>query len=149
MAQVENILSQQGKYPVYNGRPGELSGPPIGLFHSVFNDFERGLKENDPIDIDIRKNVRSLIEASTNVYYGEKGRMEAITPFLTTLFSGELLVTSKSNVQSDGVLLAKSIRDWNAYILIFELKNEIGAGGSDPYMQASRAFQKYWCAAST
>lgn len=71
--------------------------------------------------------------------------MSAIASLLVTLFGGQCVSISEQKVNSDGVIMACYV-EWNAYILIFELKNEIGTGGSDPFVQASRAFQKYWCA---
>jgi hypothetical protein len=46
-------------------------------------------------------------------------------------------------VKSDGVIL-QPCGGFNAVLVVLEIKNEIGMGGSDPYNQASLAYRKYW-----
>lgn len=136
------LLSQQKSAPVLNGRPFEYSGPPLGLYHPVFNAFEEGLKADDPIPLDTRRYTRRYIEVSAGVYQNEAERMQASRSILDELFGGELHAVISTKVESDGVILATCVM-WDGYILIFEMKNEIGTGNVDPFVQASLAYQKY------
>jgi hypothetical protein len=134
-----NLESQQRAAPVFNGRPFDYSGPPIGLYHRVFNKFEKGLEADDPIPRETRENVRGFIEVSSAVYEQEDARLEEIEPIFNRLLGRELTATTASKVKSDGICIF--VQPFNAYLLMLEVKNEIGTGESDPFVQASFAYQ--------
>ncbi|KXN86844.1 hypothetical protein AN958_09580 [Leucoagaricus sp. SymC.cos] len=142
-AAVTNIESYQHINPVFNGRPFDYSGPPIGLYHPVFNAFEKGLQANDPIPLDIRLNVQNFIQLSAEVYSSETERLTAVQPTLFKLFGGQLLAFEGKGVENDGTICVTT-NSWNTSILIFELKNEIGSGNVDPFLQGTFAYQRYF-----
>jgi hypothetical protein len=146
-ALVQNLASEQKKVPLLNGRPFADSGPPIGLFHPVFNMFDKGLKSTDPIPLKICTAVRKYREVSTDFYYPDKGRKDAIQTYFPDLFGYELGDFGQRGVLSDGVIATYSAKS-HAYALIFEMKNEIGTGCIDPFQQVGRAYQKYWSSTS-
>ena len=40
--------------------------------------------------------------------------------------------------------MIQSCGQFTVYLMIHELKNEIGESGSDPYNQGSLAYRRYW-----
>ncbi|TFK59592.1 hypothetical protein BDN72DRAFT_883895 [Pluteus cervinus] len=48
-AVVGDFIDEQNKRPVLNGRPFNNFGPPIGLFHPVFNSFRAALTSQEPL----------------------------------------------------------------------------------------------------
>jgi len=73
----------------------------------------------------------------------ENKRASAIEGPLRILLDRAFIATRASKVESDGVIVQPCGRSI-AYLMIQELKNEIGEGSSDPYNQGSLAYQKYW-----
>jgi predicted Ser/Thr protein kinase len=128
--------------PLLNGRQNK-AGPPIGLFHPVFNIFTNGLKANETIPMDFRDTVRKFIDFSCRFYSGEKERKEKLGRLFPTLFGQKFTEVPGPEVPSDDVIIA-SKGEYNAYVLILVLNNEVGTGQSDPFQQAGRAYQKYW-----
>ncbi len=137
-----HLEEEQGEAPVLDGPPPSQTGPPIGLYHPVFNSFMEGLKAKDPIPVQTRRSVRSYIELSARIYRSEDNRMLAIRPVLQDLFGGQLISRSERGVQSGGVLIVEC-PEWTANALVFELKNEIGTGSVDPHTHCNRAYAKY------
>jgi hypothetical protein len=137
-----HIEARQRVAPVLNGRPFEQRGASIHLYHHVFTDFENGLEADDPIPRETRENVQKFIKASSAVYAREDARFDAIELIINDLLGWELIATRSKKVTSDGVIRFSRNR-FTGYLLILEVKNEIGTGGSDPFLQASFAYQLY------
>ena len=79
----------------------------------------------------------------SDLYKDEDKRASAIQRPLRTLLGRAFTITKVDKVESDGVM-HQPCGHFTAYLMIYELKNEIGEGGSDPYNQASLAYQRYW-----
>ncbi len=143
-----NFESQQYKYPVLNGRPSTLYGPPIGLFHPVFDMMRATIQNaNMPLPPQQYEDTRELLSVSSEFYGTETSRLSRIKPTLHRLLKSMFVNVRSERMESDGVIQHPSC-DGNAYVVILEAKNEIGEGGSDPYNQVSLAFRKYWADAS-
>ncbi|KIJ51555.1 hypothetical protein M422DRAFT_776784 [Sphaerobolus stellatus SS14] len=133
--------------PILNGCPSEIFGPPIGLFHLVFDQFQVIMKSGAPFYADpgTYKAVKALFQASANIYDSEDGRTQAITPVLIQLlgsaFTSADLENSESRSEDVIIQLCDTLV---AYILIREINNEIEAGGADPYNQGALVYRKYW-----
>ncbi|KZT02786.1 uncharacterized protein LAESUDRAFT_388704 [Laetiporus sulphureus 93-53] len=140
LRQFEHI--QKGPGWVLNGRPAQRVGPPIGLYHPVFDEFKEKLKGDGEISLDVRRLVREFITASASVYQTKEDRMKGIQHTLGKLVGGPLEKVVGEGFASDRVLLAAT-NEWSAKILICEVKNEIGTGIVDPYTQACLAYQRY------
>ena len=132
---------------VYNGRPIQLTAPPISIYHPVFAAFKQQIAE--PIDratftsTELR-NAHQLIVDSVAFYPDEKSRTVKIQESLNVLVSPELFWNSEipygqRTFKPDGVMRCTCEefpgRDTGAYEFT-ELKNAIGEAHSDPIHQA-------------
>lgn len=128
-----------------DGRPEGQPGLAVGLYHPVFTQFQASL--DDPsIDISPTELISSarLLTASTRVYENEKSRFLVLKLLLERLLQSEFIVIEETDVKADGVITT-SVSDRPVGIrALWELKNEIGCGGSDPVTQASYSYRKYW-----
>ena len=113
----------------------------------MFNDFQDAMANPEPLcyDAETYSAVRSIFDVFSRIYRDEKERVETIQEHLQTLLGRSLRAVVGQGVISDGVI-STSCRASMAYLLIQEVKNEIGTGHSDPYNQASLAYRKYWAA---
>jgi len=111
----------------------------------VFTQFQSSLN-------DLSSNVSSeevsaaagLMAASTEVYADEKARFDALKPWLDKLLQSEFINVETTDVRADGVIVTSVPNLPVAYRGLWELKNEIGCGGSDPVTQGSYSYRKYW-----
>jgi hypothetical protein len=135
---------EQNKRPVLNGRPSYNYGLPVGLFHPIFDSFQAARKEDlSYADAETYASVRELFKASADIYLTKDDRISAINKPLLKLLGRKFLNIFGPSVESDGVLYQHCGLS-NAYLLIREVKNEIGSGLADPYNQASLSYRKYW-----
>ena len=138
------FLKEQQKRPVLNGRPFHNFGPPIGLFHPIFDSFQAA-KDDESILIDAEtySSVRKLFEASAHIYNNKDRRIDAIDKHLLMLLDASFVGVSASGVLSDGVIIHAN-GPYSAYLVLREVKNEIGTGSADPYSQGGLSYRKYW-----
>ncbi|CAG8796520.1 27507_t:CDS:2, partial [Dentiscutata erythropus] len=116
-AKPSTFFTTQINNPILNGRPLELTGPPI-MGHDI-------------------------ISASADKYFDEDGRMKIMREILSKKFGTIALTSYGKGCHCDGLLTAKvSLLD--AYIGIIEGKNEVGSGGTDPSLQGSIYYRDYW-----
>ena len=123
------------KHPVLNGPPIDCHAEPIGLYHPVFNDFQDAMANPEPLCYNAAtySAVRSSFDVSSRIYDDEKERVQTIQGHLQTLLGRRLGVVVEKGVISDGVISTSCHDESTAYLLIQEVKNEIGTGHSDPY----------------
>ena len=86
-----------------------------------------------------QRTVRSIFDVFSQIYNDEKEQAQMIQGHPHTLLGRRLGVVVEKRVISDGVI-STSCHESMAYLLIREVKNEIGTGYSDPYNQASLAY---------
>jgi hypothetical protein len=127
------------------GRPEGRPGLPVGLYHPVFTQFKASL-EDTSTNVSSRELalVDQLLTASAKVYPNEKSRFHALKPSLDALLHSEFMTVEVTDAKADGVITTSVPRRPVAYRAVWELKNEIGCGGSDPATQASYSYRKYW-----
>jgi hypothetical protein len=128
-----------------DGRPEGRPGLPVGLYHPAFTQFQASL--DDPsIDISSAQLSSSaqLLVASAEVYANEKSRFVAVKPLLEKLLLSEFIIVEVTDAKADGVITTSDSNRPVAFRALWELKNEIGCGGSDPVTQASYSYRKYW-----
>jgi hypothetical protein len=142
-----NFRVEQDKRPVLNGRPSRNFGLPIGLFHDIFNTFEAEWTNQSLPNAGegLYTTVKHLFKASADIYENASDRLRAIDPHLVDLLGFSFTVAEAPGVKSDGVL-ERRCGTSTAYLVIREVKNEIGTAQSDPYHQGSLAYRKYWAA---
>ncbi|KIJ57044.1 hypothetical protein M422DRAFT_23158 [Sphaerobolus stellatus SS14] len=135
-------LYEQQKRPVLNGRPHYNSGPPVGLFHPVFDEFLNMIKqgEEEPVSPGMYQTVKELFESFSAIYDSEASRSEAITPLLNKLIGDDMLDFGNGSVQCDGV----PCHTVTAYPLHWVIKNEAGGGDGDPCNQGALLYRQRW-----
>ena len=140
---------------VYNGRPVELTAPPLSIYHPVFSTFKLQMAESidrATFSGEELRNAHRLIMDSVAFYGDEDARIKKITHTLSILVSPELFW--KAQIQyghrsfiPDGVMRrvcdAFPGRDTAAYEFT-EVKNGIGEAHSDPIHQAQCDYVAYY-----
>jgi len=145
-AKIGNFAEEQKlSRAVWNGRPSERHAEPLGLYHPVFSEFHDAMEDTEPFCADAATYdaVRNIMNAFSDIREDSNERASAIEEFLKTLLDRAFTSTTAKKVKSDGVM-TQPCGQFTAYLMILEMKNEIGEGGSDPYNQGSLAYQKYW-----
>ncbi|KAI0296951.1 hypothetical protein B0F90DRAFT_1635421 [Multifurca ochricompacta] len=141
------FIQEQKNRPLLNGRPINQFGPPIGLFHPVFNSFQAAMASKEPVRVDrqAHSNLRKLLASCADLYTLELPRVKTINIYLNALLGASLTSVSVPNTSTsaDGVIIHTSCNSY-AYLVIEEVKNEIGTGNADPYTQASLSYRRYW-----
>jgi hypothetical protein len=137
-AAMPEFMIQQDKRPVLNGRP-------IGLFEPVYNTFDDLMRSHERIDADadMYSSVKQLFKVFAAIYDTVGARLTAVKEQLTAALGKGFDEISALGVKSDGVMI-QPCGPSRGYLLILEVKNEIGTGSSDPYNQSSIAYRKYW-----
>ncbi|CAE6474273.1 unnamed protein product, partial [Rhizoctonia solani] len=133
---------QEGRNYILIGRPLKHTGPPIVIFHPVFGKFLSNLQSSEPLSIKFYYQVQDYFWTSQDTYDVEtegKGtqRDPNVVSGLEDLL-GKLWKTLEPGAAADGA----AIIDTGGYSMIIEMKNEIGAGGSDPMIQAAQAYSR-------
>ncbi|CAG8558173.1 9147_t:CDS:2 [Funneliformis caledonium] len=143
-AKPSTFFTTQINNPILNGRPLELTGPPISIYNRNFTQF---LEDFNNIELEVPHEilewVMDIISASADRYLNEDGRMKKMREILSKKFGTIALTSYGKGFQCDGLLTAK-VGLLDAYIGIIEGKNEIGSGGTDPSLQGSIYYRDYW-----
>jgi len=140
---------------VYNGRPTELTGPCLSIYHPIFQKFMQ--EYNSPINLDeisLRDyNLANVLVSSSVQYFNNKeDRFSAIKPCLApylgqnftdhaTMYSYEKTWTPDGHAKVKCGLYKETEQgyDWMTK-LILEIKNGVGIGQSDAVEQAQRDY---------
>jgi hypothetical protein len=139
---------------VYNGRPIQLTAPPVEIYHPVFAKFKQQIAE--PIDKATftdkeLRNAHRLIIDSVAFYANEKDRILKIQESLDVLVSPELFWNTEipfgeRSFKPDGMMRCACDSlphcDTGAYEFT-EVKNGIGEAHSDPIHQAECDYVAY------
>lgn len=152
-ANIANLRHVQRRDPILLARPHAARGPPITIYEPTFADFRHNLRMRKHIELgippDYYRAVSSFLVTSCDIYTSKLERRNALLPILIELLgqpiiSGQLLEDGSS---SDGICTTKMEvggKGMFALLMLLELKNEIGAGGCDPSVQASFSFTRWW-----
>ncbi len=97
----------QNKKPILNGRPQRNYGPPIGLFHPVFNDFHAAMTSSEPVytDAEMCSSIKALFEAFADIYDTVAERTTAIDKHLKAILGTPFIVVKAKGVESDGAVV--------------------------------------------
>ncbi|KAJ8516824.1 hypothetical protein ONZ45_g5902 [Pleurotus djamor] len=141
---------------VYDGRPGALTGPSIGIYHPIFKRFQRKVAKQPSLsDFAAKPSAKErlraasrLLHTSAQYFSVESKRHEDLEPDLKLLLSSGNFTGRETTFQF-GDLVFKP--DGNRYAscplvmamlsLVLVLKNGIGLGEADPIEQAVRGYQ--------
>jgi hypothetical protein len=118
------------------------------FFHPVFNQFlvdHRNYELNVPAERYMQ--VQNLSNIAGQIYQNEGDRQHALRPFFTSLFDGiqpVSVATDNGSIDDDVLLTDNVVIGEKAAPILWEYKNEIGAGGKDPSIQGGCGYAKYW-----
>jgi hypothetical protein len=143
-AKLPTLKTEQERRPVMNGRPAGNSGLPVHLFNPAFSQFQLAL--TDPtliLTADDYRNAHKYIKLSSDLYISKPLRQEAILASLKSAIYFDILSITIDGALPDGTIMVPTAEDYVPAGL-WELKNEIGAGGSDPSVQGAFSYRKIW-----
>ncbi|KAJ7248646.1 hypothetical protein B0H12DRAFT_1234949 [Mycena haematopus] len=158
-AKVENMRAAQNvdcPEAIYNGRPANLTGPPISVYHPIFGVFQsmiaRDLK-TFPFERQDLQVTQALINAASQYYVNEKERQDQIASFLDYFFGVGFSTTkelrsgaktykpdSSKRCPMDALYDAWEAGHGEALSLIRELTNGVGIGSCDPMDQGEKDY---------
>jgi len=132
-ARMPNFIKEQSEQgrQVCNGRPWDCHTEPVGLYHPVFNEFHDTMESTEPFYADAATYDATdrIFYVFSNLYRGKNKRASAIEEPLRIFLGRAFTLTRANKVESDGVTI-QSYGQSTVYLMIHELKNEIGDGGS-------------------
>lgn len=147
---------------ILNGRPWTSAGPPVGLFHPVFDQFRGYMQEPTPgyrtassSDDDNLMSVDdafSFMRASSEFYVTEQsgraennrliGRVEAVLPTLSRLLGVNLVRVRNSDLtEPDARATTRTPAGGDGILTIAEFKLEPGING-DAKTQAQQSYAR-------
>ena len=157
------MKAEQMSAEILNGRPWTSVGPPVGLFHPVFDQFSEYMEETSPRyrtassigDDDILMSVDdafSFMRASSEFYVTEQsgwvdndrliGRVEAVLPTLSRLLGVTLGGVKNSDLtEPDARATTWTPIGSDGTVIIAEFTLEPGIGG-DPRTQVQRSYAR-------
>ncbi|KAF8599125.1 hypothetical protein BDV93DRAFT_609465, partial [Ceratobasidium sp. AG-I] len=145
-AKVSNFTEQQvqDEVAIRNGRPFEKTGPLVQLYHDVFHRFTEGINSNEVLPASAYANTGTFLYNTQNLYLTEESRMTTLLSDFLSFFNLEFTPENVVKCRG-GVLKAMTIGSGpEAYCAVLELENEMGAGDSDPSVQAAHSYAIYW-----
>ncbi|CAG8573083.1 12133_t:CDS:10, partial [Cetraspora pellucida] len=108
--------------------PSECVGPPVQVYHNIFNQFLHDY-HNEELEIEKKHYNWTLefIHEMAEIYWSELKCQQVFNEKIHKLFDEELkVIYLDDNYSNDG------------------MKNEIGTGGCDPTVQAEASYTKYY-----
>jgi hypothetical protein len=119
----------------------ENHGLPVHLFHPAFSHFQHTLADpNINLTADNYIRTHKYMSVSTVLYDTEPLRHEAILTCLNEAVHFNLL----SVINAEGSIVVPTANNYIARAGVYELKNEVGTGSSDPTIQGSLSYRKIW-----
>ncbi|OCH90537.1 hypothetical protein OBBRIDRAFT_730607 [Obba rivulosa] len=129
---------------MFIGRPLDLTGPPVSIYHAVFARF-KALVANPETEIsskDLEK-TSGFIADSAVIYSSGPERASCIYTSLSKLLGRPVEPYDNGEYRVDSAVIMRSALG-QVLALISELKNEYGSGGCDPDVQADFVYRKWW-----
>jgi hypothetical protein len=147
-AKISNLIQQQNTFPIMNGRPANLSGLPIQLYHPVFSIVQEAMYSPDvDLSADDYATTHTLFTQSAALYAKEEKREEGVIPLLKEMLGVTLLrIANANNTRPDFSYVVGCDGLLSALAGLVEIKNEIGTGGCDPAIQAGFSYREFWSA---
>ncbi|GJJ14692.1 hypothetical protein Clacol_008959 [Clathrus columnatus] len=143
---VKVFKSEQGKHPLYNGRPYGQSAAPVGIYDKTLAWLKENLDNLPATATSERFSVSlagKLLLASTDIYDDESERVEGVCTLLELLLD----VKFKTKVETDSGATVEvetqdpEFGDKKAIIVQVEVKNELGTSG-DSLLQGALTFRR-------
>ncbi|KAG5635658.1 hypothetical protein H0H81_010494 [Sphagnurus paluster] len=117
---------------VWSRPPGADATIPVTLYHPIFRRFIDDCKSHQPIDED-NKLVREMTAAMSKFFSDGDGRAAELRDILQD--NG---IPPTAHLSSEGCFFCfdGAIESKNGFTVIFEVKEEIGSAGAEPYARA-------------
>jgi hypothetical protein len=143
---------------IYNGRPVNLTAPPIEIYHPVFAKFRHEISlpiDKSSFTTEELSMAMELVTTSLAFYKDEDARIKEITTAMNVLVGeqalrrAEIMRDNGKHYTPDGsvfVQCEKFARHDEAASAFTEVKNGIGEGGSDPIQQAQCDYVLFYSA---
>lgn len=136
----------QAGQPLYNGRPDNLRGPPIAIYHKVFAELREDLANLNAIHVsaDELKTTHELFALSAAFYGLEKERVKETKSQWERLL-GETISAHElddGSARADGSVMVEVELGLRALLAVFEWKLELGSVGDAGY-QGACTFRKF------
>ncbi|TDL22023.1 hypothetical protein BD410DRAFT_789110 [Rickenella mellea] len=129
-------------HKLLNLRPAAARGPPVTILHSVFGEFIEDFHDVSlEVSADMYRTAIEFCKLSCDVYENDTARKTRLRPLFSRAM-GTLAHSIKfeTNAVADDVVTVAQAR---AASQIYQYKNEM-LGPSEPYVQASLTYAKYW-----
>lgn len=152
-AQSKFYFAHQGqKFPILDGRYNaaeyqQTIAPPIELFHPVFAQFRAKLADTEMIvPDDIVRDTASLLRSSSAIEVSEQPRTQQSRTLLSKILKQSFLqAVNLDRTSADHIALCGDTTvDEMAAVAIVEETSELGTGGSEPSVQGSFSYIKFW-----
>ncbi|KAI0351578.1 hypothetical protein OH77DRAFT_931829 [Trametes cingulata] len=142
-----------GEDPIYNGRPIDLTGVPITIYHPAFSTFLRVWNGDDELEQHEIACARSFVRACAGIYESDADRVIALdksgipdSVHDTILTQITLRLSPNKKIEPDGVVRATvGLGIPRPLICITQVKSEIGQGGCDPNDQSQQCYKAFYC----
>lgn len=139
---------------VYNGRPLDLLGPPITIYHPVFTKFMRVMESPGELTSEELDTAQMFITEAAAYHKDKATRRNRLSSLMSRAVHVDVLnrlhlSNGTCTFVSDGVMLNTCTlpSDLMPLIGVHELKNEIGEDGCDPTAQAENVYVAYYSSA--
>ncbi|KAI0363066.1 hypothetical protein BV20DRAFT_1007839 [Pilatotrama ljubarskyi] len=152
------LLSTQtssGEDPIYNGRPIDLTGIPITIYHPAFSTFLRVWNGTEELQRQEIACARRFVTACAEFYDSETDRTEAlergglpeaVQAAVTILRETTLRLSSTKTITPGGVVYGRLALSSHTPVICFtEVKSEIGQGGCDPNDESQQCYKAFYC----
>ncbi|KAK0203313.1 hypothetical protein DFS33DRAFT_1474383 [Desarmillaria ectypa] len=149
---------QSNKRPIFDGRydvdnPKNTEGLPISLYNPVFAQFRTEFaKEDLPVPKEVMLATVEVVDVSSAIYsgnmLGEMCRRESLAPALSKAIGHSIEHTiNPDNTEADGTILHQpknAVNGTTVPLLLSEIRDEMGTGGSDPSIQGGLSVRYFW-----
>ncbi|KAL5514584.1 hypothetical protein ACEPAG_1900 [Sanghuangporus baumii] len=149
-AKTSEMRSQQSKFPIYNGRPDDLRGPPIAIYHEAFARMKDDLDHPEGIEVTAEELrwTHELFEESTKFYRSEGALVDGTRGLWEKLLGVVIrkLASEGGETIADGGATVDCFSSGGscerALICDFEWKQDLGSSG-DAGFQGGCSFRKF------
>ncbi|KAJ3796359.1 hypothetical protein GGU11DRAFT_831818 [Lentinula aff. detonsa] len=132
----------------FNGRAGgQTVAPPIEIYHPVFGAFSERCK--DPkleVPNDVLCDTASLLRSVSKISVQEAPRDSETRGILAKILGVSFEhVVNTDETSCEFMCVQHTPQSINAAPALFQIKGELGAGDSDPSVQASFSYARFYC----
>jgi len=125
----------------------DTSAPPIELYHPAFGKFsalarDPALEVPDDILQSTARFLRRVSGISTNEALRIRMQREILAKILGVAFE---CISNSDSTSSDYISVHPTKWHINAAPIVCEIKSELGQGGSDPSVQVSFSYARFYC----